>query len=186
MKTRPMLKLAVANRLIKPTASIRRVRKPTDGVTAPKKLAIKSILVPTDFSASADEAIKYAAKLAELFGAQITLLYVVEPMPVDFEAFPLALEDDRSMRAARTRLELEAQRDLPPANFAQALVRLGRPFHEITEAARTLKVDLIVIATHGYTGLKHVVMGSTAERVVRYAPCPVLTVRPVETRATKD
>ena len=57
------------------------------------------------------------------------------------------------------------------------LVRFGRSFHEIAEAARTRKVDLIIISTHGYTGLKHAVLGSTTERVVRHAHCPVLVVR---------
>ena len=66
----------------------------------------------------------------------------------------------------------------PPENVrGQALVRLGQPHREITEAAKELHVDLIVLATHGYTGLKHAFLGSTAERVVRHAPCPVLTVR---------
>jgi nucleotide-binding universal stress UspA family protein len=60
------------------------------------------------------------------------------------------------------------------------VVRLGHPYQEITDAARELKVDLIVISTHGYTGLKHVLLGSTAERIVRHAPCPVLTVREKE------
>jgi nucleotide-binding universal stress UspA family protein len=59
----------------------------------------------------------------------------------------------------------------------KVLVRFGRSFHEITEAARNRKADLIIISTHGYTGLKHAVLGSTTERVVRYAPCPVLVVR---------
>jgi nucleotide-binding universal stress UspA family protein len=56
-------------------------------------------------------------------------------------------------------------------------VRFGRSFHEIAAAARTLKADLIIISTHGYTGLKHAVLGSTTERVVRHASCPVLVVR---------
>ena len=59
----------------------------------------------------------------------------------------------------------------------KALVRYGRSFHEIAEAARTLKVDLIILSTHGYTGLKHALLGSATERVVRHAPCPVLVVR---------
>ncbi len=57
------------------------------------------------------------------------------------------------------------------------VIRIGQPFHEIATGAKTLKADLIVVSTHGYTGLKHVLLGSTAERVVRHAPCPVLTVR---------
>jgi nucleotide-binding universal stress UspA family protein len=69
---------------------------------------------------------------------------------------------------------------LPAKMVERVLVRYGTPFAEITDAARTLKADLIILTTHGYTGLKHVFMGSTAERVVRHAPCPVLTVREKE------
>ncbi|HTD65875.1 MAG TPA: universal stress protein, partial [Candidatus Limnocylindria bacterium] len=67
-----------------------------------------------------------------------------------------------------------------PALIKSTVVRNGVPFHEIAQAAATLKIDLIVISTHGYTGLKHVLLGSTAERVVRHAPCPVLVVRKEE------
>ena len=63
---------------------------------------------------------------------------------------------------------------------APTLARVGRPFVEISELAREMEVDLIILGTHGYTGLKHVLLGSTAERVVRHAPCPVLTVRAEE------
>ena len=69
---------------------------------------------------------------------------------------------------------------MPAGVVEQTLVRHGVPYVEVTDAARTLKMDLIVITTHGYTGLKHVFLGSTAERIVRHAPCPVLTVREKE------
>jgi nucleotide-binding universal stress UspA family protein len=64
-----------------------------------------------------------------------------------------------------------------PGVVEKLLVRQGRAFHEIAEAARTLKSDLVIISTHGFTGVKHALLGSTAERVVRHAPCPVLVVR---------
>ena len=69
------------------------------------------------------------------------------------------------------------QAGVNPKLVEKLLVRFGRSYHEIAEAARTLKVDLIIISTHGYTGLKHAFLGSTTERVVRHAPCPVLVVR---------
>ena len=80
-------------------------------------------------------------------------------------------------KGATERLARLAQEQVPAQFRANTLVRVGKPYHEITSAARELNIDLIVISTHGYTGLKHVVLGSTAERVIRHAPCPVLTVR---------
>ena len=91
------------------------------------------------------------------------------------------LETDKTKEAAKGRLEtLSRQARIPARMLEKLLVRFGTPFAEIADAARSLKVDLIILTTHGYTGLKHVFMGSTAERVVRHAPCPVLTVREKE------
>src|SRR5262245_33454361 len=143
-------------------------------------LLIKSILVPLDFSPSSKQALDYAAALARQFKAKLTLLHVVEPVATpDFAAsFPLAMENDQAMAAAKRHLEsvVKAAR-IPRKTVEKSLVRFGRSFHEIADAARTRKADLIVISTHGYTGLKHVLLGSTTERVVRHAPCPVLVVR---------
>ena len=145
----------------------------------PSLLKLKSILVPLDFSETAQKALVYAFKFAEQFGAKITLLAVVEPfVSPDFAAFPLVMEPDKVMRATKDRLDtLIKKTGLPAQLIEKTLVRHGSPFFEITEAARTLKVDMIVLTTHGYSGLKHILMGSTAERVVRHAPCPVLVVR---------
>jgi nucleotide-binding universal stress UspA family protein len=71
--------------------------------------------------------------------------------------------------------------DFEPARIEKTIVRQGRAFHEIVTAARSLNADLIVIATHGYTGLKHVLLGSTAERVVQHAHCPVFVVKQSKT-----
>jgi nucleotide-binding universal stress UspA family protein len=91
------------------------------------------------------------------------------------------LENGEAKAAARNRLDQVAvEMKLPPKMMERSLVRFGSAFAEITEAARTLKADLIILATHGHTGLKHVVLGSTAERVVRHASCPVLVVREKE------
>jgi len=110
------------------------------------------------------------------------LLHVVEPIAMpDFANFPLLMENDRVARVFRTKLDLLCKREaIKPRLIEKTLVRFGKPFQEICDAARGLKVDLIVISTHGYTGLKHAVLGSTAERVVRHAPCPVLVVREQE------
>ena len=143
-------------------------------------LRIKSILVPLDFSPSSKKALGYAVAVARQFKAKLTLLHVVEPVATpDFAAsFPLVMEDDKLMAAAKHELEgvVKAAR-VPRGSVEKVLVRFGRSFHEITEAARTRKADLIIISTHGYTGLKHALLGSTTERVVRHASCPVLVVR---------
>jgi nucleotide-binding universal stress UspA family protein len=148
----------------------------------PALLKIKSILVPIDFSDTSAKALHYAARMAEQFGATITLLNVVEPIATpDFAYHPLMLEPEQIKAAAKSRLEdLPGKMNLPEKLIERAVIRHGTPFTEITEAARKLKVDLIIVTTHGYTGLNHVLLGSTAERVVRHAPCPVLTVREKE------
>ena len=154
----------------KPRAAAKRV---------PSLLKLTSILVPLDFSETAQKALPYAVKFAEQFGAKLTLLAVVEPfVSPDFAAFPLVMEPEKVMRATKDRLDtLVTKAGLPAHLIEKTLVRHGTPFLEITEAARTLKVDLIILTTHGHSGLKHILMGSTAERVVRHAPCPVLVVR---------
>jgi len=143
-------------------------------------LRIRSILVPLDFSPPSKKALGYAAAVAGHFKAKLTLLHVVEPVATpDFAAsFPLAMEDDQLKAAAKRELAgaVKSAR-IPRGMVEQVLVRFGRSFHEIAEAARTRKVDLIIISTHGFTGLKHALLGSTTERVVRHAPCPVLVVR---------
>jgi len=84
------------------------------------------------------------------------------------------------MKAAEEKLAEQRRRIGAQRVEVRVMTRLGRPYVEITEAARDTKADMILLATHGHTGLKHVLLGSTAERVVRHAPCPVLTVRDPE------
>jgi nucleotide-binding universal stress UspA family protein len=148
----------------------------------PALLKVKDILVPIDFSKPSLKALKYAVAFAEQFGAKLSLLHVVEPIVVpDFASVPMPMDNNRLAAGAKARLEhLCNEGGLERRLVHKKLVRTGTPFREITEAARALKVDLIVIATHGYTGLAHAILGSTAERVVRHAPCPVLTVREKE------
>jgi nucleotide-binding universal stress UspA family protein len=143
-------------------------------------LKIKYILVPIDFSAPSKKALDYAVPFAEQFGAKLTLLHVVEPVATpDFaNSFPLMMENDKLIASCKAQLQSLVKRSaIDPKLVEKTLVCRGRSFHEITDAARTLKADLIILSTHGYTGLKHALLGSTAERVVRHAPCPVLVVR---------
>ena len=147
----------------------------------PALMHIGRILVPTDFSDPSRNALRYAARFAEQFGAKVTLLFVNEPvMYPDFAYYPLTMENDQVIKIAKAKLTTLGNKEIGAKHIEEILVRNGNPFHEITEAARTLKMDLIIISTHGYTGLKHALLGSTAERVVRHAPCPVLTVREKE------
>lgn len=140
---------------------------------------LKRILVPTDFSDCALKALQYAIPLAREHGAVITLLYVVEPLYVASEA---AVVDTALLQADR---RATGEKDISTLVMNQVegkvpcdtLVRNGSPGVEIIETAKKISADLIVISTHGFTGLKHVFLGSVAEQVVRRAPCPVLVVR---------
>ena len=152
----------------------------TPATAAPWPLHIQSILVPLDFSPPARQALAAAVAFARRFKAKLTLLHVVEPvaMPDFVASSPLVLENDQLMAAAKQALaSMVKAAKIPRGTVEKLLVRSGSAFHEIAGAAGTLKVDLIIISTHGYTGLKHVLLGSTTERVVRHAPCPVLVVR---------
>jgi nucleotide-binding universal stress UspA family protein len=137
-------------------------------------IALKRILVPTDFSEASDAALKYGIGLAQTFGARLYLLHVPGETGVNFEAdFPMVQFEN----ATRERLEtLVSPRDLITLRPEYAL-RLGAPSDEIVRYAGSRDIDLIVMGTHGRSGVSHVLMGSVAEKVVRAAPCPVLTVR---------
>ena len=144
------------------------------------RLELKKILVPIDFSEISKEALAYAAFLAGQFGADIILLHVTEKAPINYLLGPGLMNHLVVPMMKQAEADLAGVAGSLSKNHGARLsvvVRQGRPFEEICRAARTLRADLIVLTTHGYTGLKHVVLGSTAERVVRHADCPVLVVR---------
>ena len=145
-----------------------------------RNFALKHILVPVDFSQCSLKALRYAVAFARQFKASITLLYVVQQyyLPGDFAAGIdyAALEKEIEENAARE-LESLASKNVGKQAPWKVMLRMGRPVDQIVRVADELNVDLIILATHGHTGIKHVVLGSTAENVVRHAPCPVLTVR---------
>ena len=144
----------------------------------PEALKFGRILVPSDVSDASKKALRYAARFAEQFHSRVILVHVLEPtMSADFATFPLALDEDKVVEAARNRLLHLAKGFLDERQIDSVIVRRGSPFHEIAEAAQELRVDLIILATHGYSGIKRALLGSTAERVVRHAQCPVMTVR---------
>lgn len=143
-------------------------------------IALTRILVPTDFSECSEAAVKYARALAAAFGASLHLLHVVQDpytQPWAAEAFPAPLGDllEQWQSQARTRLV----NLLPEAERSGAMIatEVGSPFFEVVRYAEEQKIDLIVIGTHGRGPLGHMLLGSVAEKVVRKAPCPVLTVR---------
>jgi nucleotide-binding universal stress UspA family protein len=143
-------------------------------------ITIRKILVPTDFSANAALAYPYASTLAATFGASIVLVHVTEPLiyPVGPGQIPVGWESLESERAEHVADELARLRSAFGDVPVSAIRRDGSPALEVVRCARDEAVDLIVVATHGHTGIKHLLMGSNAEKIVRKAPCPVLTVRP--------
>ena len=142
---------------------------------------IKKVLVPIDFSDYSKSALKYAVNFAKTFNADIILIYVVEPViyPPDFSMGQIAMPsintewDDR----AKDELQKLAKNEIAEIAGVKTIIKTGKPFVEIIETAKEENVDLIIIATHGHSGVEHILFGSTAEKVVRKAPCPVLTLR---------
>jgi universal stress protein A len=150
----------------------------------PQILDFKKILVPVDFSDASKKALKYAFRFAEQFDYEIVLLHVLEPAGPMIGS-PLALEVFLNSKDSLSTMEkklagLSAQSRNNDANSISSKIRTGHAPNEITKAAKDLDVDLIVIATHGNTSSRHLCIGSTAERVVRSAPCSVLVVREKE------
>lgn len=142
---------------------------------------IKKILVPIDFSNYSKNALRYASNFSKKFDAKIYLVYVVEPViyPSDFSmgqvTFPVT-DIDLNERA-KEELSTLAKEEIDENTEVETIIKTGKPFVEINETAAELDIDLIIIATHGHTGMEHLLFGSTAEKVVRKAPCPVLTLR---------
>ena len=145
-------------------------------------MPIRTILAPTDFSHHAEAALKYAFGLAEAFGATVHLLHVLgEPIPLGPDPMiPPVFGADfyrESEAASIEALKRVARHDWGTPAGVETFARWGTPVDAVLEHARSHAADLIVVATHGRTGLGHVLLGSVAERIVREAPCPVLTVR---------
>ena len=143
---------------------------------APFKL--NRVLVPVDFSECSRKALAYALPLAEAFDATLTLVHIVEPFyPIpELAAVDVSLFQ-RQVREGAERQLAALRKELGGNAAVETVLRVGHPVTEIINAARELDSDLIILSTHGRTGLAHVFMGSTAEQIVRRAGCPVLTVR---------
>lgn len=142
---------------------------------------IKNILYTTDFSEYAKYALPYAIEMAEKFDAALHCLYVVEPIntPVDFgwtQVNYVELEEQHTDHARKS-LEKLAREEIPEHIKRVVHISHGRSFKEIIDYSREQDIDMIVMATHGLSGLSHILFGSTTEKVVRKSACPVLTIR---------
>ena len=135
--------------------------------------------MPVDFSEPSLKAIEFALPLLKQFGANLHLVHVLEPAyPLaSMAAFPLIVSRLEEGKRVRRHLKDVAKKFGLELRSENIHAVRGQPFEEICRLARERSVDLIVTATRGNTGIKHLVLGSTAERVVRYSPCPVLVVR---------
>ena len=145
-------------------------------------IQIKRVLFPTDFSAYSATATKYACELSTKYDAELHLLHTLEVHLASTPTFGMGLALPKYVHESKGAAEKALAGILDPQwavgrKVVQAVVE-GSPKVEIIRYARTHEIDVIVLATHGRTGLAHVLIGSVAESVVRTAPCPVLTVRP--------
>ncbi|MCF7808963.1 MAG: universal stress protein [Candidatus Marinimicrobia bacterium] len=146
----------------------------------------EKILVPTDFSESARYALPFAVDLAKKYGAKIHLLHVVEPIavPVDFAWGTYSYPDIEKQLSGyvENTLDTIVKEDIPKDLTVQQSILHGKSWREIITFAKENELDLIVMATHGLSGFSHALYGSTAEKVIRKAPCPVLTIRHPEVK----
>ena len=150
---------------------------------------IKRILVATDFSSSSRRALDYAAGVARKFDASLHLVHVCEVprmFTASMDAYAMACTDWNKRLGEEAERELKKIAALPQGLQVTTEVLFGSPAPAIVEAADTNDADLIVMGTHGHGAVMHLMLGNVAERVVRTAPCPVLTVRePREREVTK-
>jgi nucleotide-binding universal stress UspA family protein len=142
---------------------------------------VKRILVPMDFSEYSKKALKYAVQFAGSFNASIDLIYVVEPTiyPTDFGFGQFGLSDieEELQKRGSEQLDRLIKNTIPKNIIIRKIICTGKPFYEINRYAKKRKINLIIIAIHGHSGMENILFGSTAEKVVRKAPCPVLIVR---------
>jgi nucleotide-binding universal stress UspA family protein len=166
------------------------MKEVTNTLTAPEDLAAYSsgsmkfncshLVAPTDFSPNSERAIDYAVQLARRLGAKLTLLHVVpDPSALDYSMSGVSVQEIQEWeKEAERKLAEQLARAKIEYEAVDALRRSAlHPREEIVRVAREQSADLLVISTHGYTGWKHFLFGSDAEKIVEHAPCPVLVVR---------
>jgi nucleotide-binding universal stress UspA family protein len=154
-------------------------RKPGGRIRASRPRRFNRVLVPVDFSRPSLQSISYALAISRQFGADVHLLHVTDAAqqpPPTLLTLPLVPQSEWNQRFMK-RLQALVLKYRTDGNVSALEPRTGTAYEEICAVVRELKADLIVIATHGYTGYKRMFLGSTAERVVQHSPCPVLVVR---------
>jgi universal stress protein A len=178
MKTKAAAKTTRSPLKLRQPVPLSRKAARKDAGTADEPPAPKRILAPVDFSSFSHRALQYAVSFARRFEAKLLVVHVVEAFPIDYILGIKAAKEanEWQLRQARGHLQDISSEFEDAAVVTEGLVKFGKPFQEIVKVAMERDVDLIIIATHGYTGLKHIQLGSTAEMVVRYAPCPVLVL----------
>ena len=138
----------------------------------------KKILVPTDFSSQSDKSLDYAVMVANQFGAKIILLHIIEPFPYTTTDAFMVVDNSEAMRSIAETLIKNQSKTLRQKKISvKTDLIVGNPAQEIIKKAEREKADLIVMGTHGRTGVEHVLLGSVAEKIVRLANCPVLTIK---------
>ncbi len=142
---------------------------------------IARILVPTDFSSTSRHALRYAVDLNRSFSARLYLVHVLQDF-TDFSEYNLSPTILPQLymeleQAAALKLDEMVSAAVPPGMHCDTYILHGIPFSEIISFSFAEQIDLIVVGSHGRTGLKHVLFGQTAEKIIKKAPCPVLTVK---------
>lgn len=147
---------------------------------------IKNILLPTDFSELSLTAANYAVDLAIQYGAKVHILHVLEKTPpilairsldLSEEKIKKSIMDDAKNSMEEAAAKIKKGKDV----LIESIIKKGVDYQEIVKYSKDAKIDVIVIATHGRTGILHTLIGSVAEKVIRFAKCPVLVITPPET-----
>lgn len=163
-----------------PVLTVRERTLGTDAARQPS-FAPRRILVTTDFSEASKKAFPYAVALARKFEAALMLVYVVPShLPAEISHIGIVVDEMKMLSEARKQLPRFREAELDSHLNVQTLVLNGGPAHAICATAHTQGADLIIMSTHGYTGLKRFALGSVTENVMRHASCPVLIVRECE------
>jgi nucleotide-binding universal stress UspA family protein len=142
-------------------------------------ISLKKILCPIDHSDCSKEALKYAVSLAMKDEAKLLLLHIIDIRSFNegLEAMSAQIPDEETLEQLKVKLLNCIPEEIRDDMEVEALVVQGIPFAEIISTAKENEIDMIVIGSHGRTGISHMMLGSVSEKVVRKAPCPVLTVR---------
>jgi len=152
------------------------------------KPSLGKIIVATDFSDLSGEAVQYAQSLADTYQAELLLIHVIDDAPaLAFHTMELTTDiliEDTTKNAEVHLQQFVKDHDIRSPKGLRLVTRRGNPHEEITRFAREEKAGLIVMATHGRTGLAHVLLGSVAEKVVQHSDIPVLTIKPVRVRSS--